>query len=305
MDHSGWSFICGCAPFSDFAFVARERDDLAEQGTVAVTFYMWDRQLGADPREQWGIFDEVVSWRARDMASIKPSDGHRTTVAVGARGEVFEVDPESGEEFTGSVAAEPILIRCLISLDDVVLGVGMGRTMVIREERDIWREVGPGVGEGDSDRIVGFEGVDGYSMNEIYAAGWDGEIWSYAEGRWDRLTSPTNANLNAVCCASNGKVYVVGDHGTLVSGRGGRWVVLDSGRDENLHDLGEFEGEVFAVTDYRILRLTEQGMQTEDRFREGDRPTTCLHLLRAQDGLLSLGPKDLFRFDGETWERVV
>jgi len=38
---------------------------------------------------------------------------------------------------------------------------------------------------------------------------------------------------------------------------------------------------------------------------EDDVPATCLHLLTAEDGLVSMGTKDLFRLHGGTWERLV
>ena len=51
--------------------------------------------------------------------------------------------------------------------------------------------------------------------------------------------------------------------------------------------------------------LTDEGLVPDDRFADADRPGTCLHLLQAEDGVISMGPKDLFAFSGGTWRRIV
>jgi hypothetical protein len=86
MDHRAWTFFTGCAPFRDFAFFARERDDLSDQAVVATSFYCWDEQ-SADPAERWVIYSHVVDWRAQAMASAKEDSGQRVVVCVGRRGQ--------------------------------------------------------------------------------------------------------------------------------------------------------------------------------------------------------------------------
>ena len=91
----------------------------------------------------------------------------------------------------------------------------------------------------------------------------------------------------------------------MVRGAGDQWDFIDTGRPENFQDFAVFDGEVFVVTDFRILRLRPSGLIPEDRFEGGDAPDSCLHLLLAEDGLVSMGPKDLFTFSGGTWRRII
>jgi hypothetical protein len=304
MDTTGWSMLCGCAPFTNFVFCAQEPDDAAEEGRAVTGFYLWDED-DPDPDDKWMVYDTVVSWRAQGMATVKPEFGRRLTIAIGTRGQYFEVEPESMDEAEGTLVGRPGPLRRLVSIAESFIAVGMGRTVLQRESRGRWNEIGPGTLAEDENKVIGFEGVDGYSLEDLYTAGWAGEIWHRAGESWERIDSPTNANLNAVACAPDGSVYIVGDDGSMVVGDGREWRFVDTGRAENLQDVAEFDGELFVVTDFQILRLTEEGLIAEDRFANGDAPTTCLHLLRAADGIISLGPKDLFRFSGGFWERIL
>lgn len=304
MDKDGWTFLCACAPFTGGLFCARERDDLTENDIVASTFYLW-HEANPDPVARWGIYNTVVNWRAQSMATIKPTGKKRITVAIGTRGQYFEVEPESRNEREGVISGRPGPLRRLVAIDDELIAIGMGRTVLRRRGLGIWDEIGPGSLDSDAGQIVGFEGIDGRSLDDFYVAGWGGEIWHRENGTWSQIDSPTNMNLNALTYASDGKIYAVGDNGIVVIGANGSWELMESNRPENLQDVVAFEGEVFVVTDFKILRLTDDGLAPEDRFANNDRPTSCLSLLKAQDGVVSMGPKDLFRFTGKLWQRIL
>lgn len=303
METAGWSFIAGCAAYSDFAFVARERDDLMEEGTVATSFYVWDDQ-NPDINLRWGIYKEIPSWRAMGLGTIKPPSNKRVTVALGSKGQYWEVEPDGLREVAGTIEIE-FPIRHVEAIEDVVIACGMGRTARRRESEGVWTEFGPGTTTADQDRIVGFEDIHGLTANELYAVGWHGEIWHWSRGQWFKIDSPTNVNLNAVACVPDGKVYAVGDNGIMIEGTQNLWQIVETNRPENLMDVTSFDNDIFVVTDYRILRLTADGLVPDDRFADGDLPSTCLQLLPAADGVISLGPKDMFSFANGSWRRVI
>jgi hypothetical protein len=71
-------------------------------------------------------------------------------------------------------------------------------------------------------------------------------------------------------------------------------------------DVAYFAGRVYVATDFEILRLDEDTLIAEDAFGDSDDlPETCLHLLPAADGLMSMGTRDLFRLHDGVWERLV
>ncbi|MEW8507111.1 MAG: hypothetical protein AB2598_10415 [Candidatus Thiodiazotropha sp.] len=304
MEKEGWLFLCGCAPFLDLVFCAREKEELADENVVASAFYAWDEQK-SDPDKRWMVYNMVVNWRAQGIATIKPHGSIRTTVAIGSHGQYFEVEPESLTKSEGAIKKSSIILRCIASVDNVIFAAGMGRSVFIRESLGEWREFGPGNSGSDGDRIIGFEAIDGFAPDNLIAVGWQGEIWSYSEGKWTQITSPTNTNLNAVSCAPDGTVYSVGDNGIMVIGKGDQWEVVDTGRSENLQAVSDFADEVFVATDFRILKLTDDGLVSEQRFQDGDEPATCLSLFKTEGGLMAMGPKDLFRFSDGIWNRII
>jgi hypothetical protein len=306
MKHEGWSFACGWAARTDAVFFARERDDLSAQGVTAASFYLWNEQY-PDPSLRWAIYDQVTDWRAQGMAAIKTSSGNRVVAALGTKGQYYEVEPATAAEHVGASIGPKVLVRCAAAISGSIFAAGMGRSVIRRIDRGSWVEFGPGTTDADRGRVVGFEGIDGVSAEDIYAVGWRGEIWHWSGGAWRQIDSPTNANLNAVACGGGGTLYAVGDDGSMVRGAGDLWDVVLTGRAENLQDVTVFENEVFVVTDYRILRLAPTGLIEDDRFVGDDKPGSCLHLLKAEDGsgVLSMGPKDLFAFSGGAWRRIV
>ncbi len=303
MDHVGWTFFCACAVYADFGFFAREEDELSDRDVVATTFYRWDEQLA--PAEQWAIYSHVVDWRAQAMASAKEGSGDRVVVCVGRQGQFYELVPKIPEQYEGNIDSEEIFPRAITALDGTLFLAGLGRVVRRRTDRGVWVEFGPGAADDGEQRVVGFEAIGGLSANLIYVAGWHGEIWRWNGRSWQQIDVPTNANFNAVACAADATVYVVGDNGSFVQGNGDQWFVRDSARLENLLALEVFEDNVFAVTDYRILRLTDDGFVDEDRFENDDAPASCLQLLRGEDGVLSMGPKDLFSFSNGLWRRII
>jgi hypothetical protein len=62
---------------------------------------------------------------------------------------------------------------------------------------------------------------------ELYAVGWQGEIWHYDGEKWHQLPSPTKLVLVDVCCAGDGTVYACGREGLLLKGRDQTWEIVE------------------------------------------------------------------------------
>jgi hypothetical protein len=299
MDHDKSTFACGSMASLDTIYCAKEVDELSEQDKPNVGLLVFFRDV-------WYRYKFVGPWAAIAMAHIKPPSNEKTVVAVSPKGAYWELESKALLEVNGKIKGVRFAIRSMATIDDVIYACGMGRSVLQRNGPGAWDEIGPGTTDKDDGLVVGFEDLAGFSADDMYAVGWRGEIWQRRKGTWRQLDSPVSANLNAICCAADGKVYIVGDNGAMLRGSNDLWEILDTEGIGNLLDVAFYANTVYAVTDFQILKLEDDGLVPEDAFADpNDFPATCLHLLTAPDGLVSMGTKDLFRLRGGVWERLV
>ncbi len=302
MNHQGSTFICGCAPFTDMVFFVKSLDEMTNKGVTNSSFFLWDEQI-KDKDKRWMKYSTSVGWLALTINTIKMKGKDRITITLGKNGEYFELNPVTLNEETG-VIQDAKFIRSSKVIENTLYACGMDGLVIKRKSLGNWDNITPTL-EGQ-DTIFGFEDISGFSEDEIYAVGWKGEIWRYNGKKWFKINSPTTKNLNAITCAKNGVAYIVGDNGIMLQGRQDSWEILDTERHENLWDVCNYNGEVFVSTDFNILTLDKNNkLINESRFVNDDSPTTCHHLLLGDDGVVSMGGKDLFRYINKRWERVV
>jgi hypothetical protein len=297
MDHSISTFLSGCARYHDFIFFAKSLDEVAENDDQPnSTFLMID---GATT----GQFGEPVGWAALAMAVVKVND-RLVVCAIGPNGELWEGMPSDGSSVTGDIGIGELSWRSMAAIDGDIYACGMGRTAALRIGPLQWKDISAPKPK-DTNQVLGFEDIDGFSAKDLYAVGWQGEIWQRKGSKWRQVDSPVSANLNAVCCADDGMVYVVGDNGVMLKGRDDTWREIATGLTEPLQDVRDFGGKVYVVTDFDIYELADDTLQEVTLAGGDDEPGTCLHLLRGDDGLISLGLKDVLKLHGGTWQRVV
>jgi hypothetical protein len=302
MNHEGSTFISACAPMTGLLFFAKEADELVEDDTPNSSFFSFYEK----DEQRFRKYDEMTGWPAISMATVKPDGGRRLVVAIGPNGDYWEMDAPSADEHVGKLQDFRGNLRKLAVVDDQIYACGMNRVLLQRAAAGRWVSRGPGAQKGDP-AVVGFEDVAGYGSAEMYAVGWAGEIWWGDHDKWRAVDSPTSVNLTALTCASDGFVYAVGHEGMLLKGRRDAWSVVATELDANLRDVAWRDGKLLAVSDFDIL-VYEKGafVPASDFADEEDQPATCLHLLEASDGLVSVGTKDVFvRRDGGLWTRLV
>lgn len=297
MQHHHSTFLSGCTPFEDLCFFAKALDEISDDGVNNSTFLVVDE-------DGWERYATHVGWPATTAATSKPPGQDRDVVFVGPDKNFLEIRPATLQETEGEIEAAQFAVASLVAIDEVIFACGMGREVLQRESCGVWRPIGPPLGD-DEPGIIGFEDIAGFSLDEIYAVGWQGEVWLRSAGNWRRLDSPTSGNLNAVCCAPDGMVYAVGDGGLMLRGRGDAWSVIDTGREETFQDVCAFGDDVFVASDFRILRLVGDKLIPESRFEGNSRPATCLRLLPSDGGVFSMGPKDLYLFKNGNWTSVI
>jgi hypothetical protein len=148
----------------------------------------------------------------------------------------------------------------------------------------------------------GFEDLCGFSEDEIYAVGWQGEIWQWDGKAWTQRKSPTDVILTAACC-SDGVVYACGQDGTLVRGRHDKWERVDIAPVSwDLWDVCAFDGKVYLASMDELVMYDNGAIGPVD-FGD-DPPRTCGKLTHAKGVLWSVGTSDVLSFDGKAWTRI-
>ncbi len=150
--------------------------------------------------------------------------------------------------------------------------------------------------------VYGFESVDGFAEDDIYAVGWKGEIWRFDGSAWELQPSPTNVLLTAVCCAPNGCVYAGGREGLLLSGRGNRWDVVDTGSlRADFWSIVWFDEVLYLSGMQGLFRLWKGQVEFVD---PGLGPSSFNTLAVEAGTLWSIGATDVLVFDGRHWQRI-
>jgi hypothetical protein len=152
--------------------------------------------------------------------------------------------------------------------------------------------------------VCGFFALGGLDESEIYAAGFNGEIWTRRDDKWTREVSPTNVALKAMAVRADGQVCIAGLVGVVVFGRAGRFrAIKHSASRRNFHDVTVFQDKFYLSNDDGVFRLDEASDGLELVKPGGDLSTAHID---AGDGVIgSAGDKIIsWSDDGEHWHEV-
>jgi hypothetical protein len=150
--------------------------------------------------------------------------------------------------------------------------------------------------------IAGFMSMHGLDEFDLYAVGFNGEIWRRLNAVWQPLSSPTNVVLHCVRMLAHDKVYVCGQRGVILRGNGRYFEAIDAGfMEDDLWSLQEFRGAVYLASERALYRLRpDDSLEEVDTGLDEKRTYGHLH---ANDGVMwSFGSKHLaWTEDGRTW----
>jgi hypothetical protein len=282
-------FVRGAARLADLVYVISQMKTLLEQDIAHVS-------LVGLYKGNWGdAFN--TTWNATAVAVAKlPSE---KVVLIGEDGDVATYVGGRREDET--IVPQPVMIRNAREIGGHVHACGSKRQVFKRTGERQWIDMS--APRAAQTEVFGFEAIDGYADNEIYAVGWAGEIWRHDGAAWTQCGSPTNVILTTVCCAGNGLVYAAGQGGVLVSGRGDAWTPVDW-EDEvtaDLWDLCWFQDRLYVATMSGLYTLDANRLVPVDYGAMG--PVTGYSLSAAQGVLWSIGKADVASFDGTAWRK--
>jgi hypothetical protein len=247
-----------------------------------------------------------------DVASVtylvRPGDNYKGWWLVGKRGEVVEV--VGGKPQTNQIPTAGTGVGNKYGYLSRIRSIG-DELYICGYRRQVYRRRGPRwdlISEDILDRRAegpwnGFESIDGFSENDIYAVGDEGEIWHFDGKSWTQSESPTNVNLADVRCI-DGRVWICGDGGVVLSGSVSEWTVVHAGKapSPSWWSVEGFGGEIYLAGDDFLGIIDGQEIRQVQVAGRGSITTQTLH---AKEGILwSIGEEDIFAFDGQTWREL-
>jgi len=292
-----FSFVTGSIRANDLAYLVLSNDASSVGKIPSAGIVQWEPS-------GWGDGGQVP-WRAAGTAiSSHPLE---QLCVVGEFGEVLLLGGgDRHEERIGKGKNSPKNrgpIRGVRAVGNSVYCVGMDRQAYRRDGPKKWTLLGTGLPTVADDEVVGFEAVDGFSESNIYACGWEGEIWHFDGKVWSQRNSPVNTVLVDLCCAGDGYVYACARNGVLVRGLGHLWEVVDLGEfTDDIWSLAWFNGAIYVATMDYVFTLGLRGLELVKMGKEKVR--TCYDLTVGGGMLWSIGAKDVVSFDGKIWSRV-
>ncbi len=259
------------------------------------------------PGDQWGC-TTLLNWDLlRGGAAHMPENQF---VGVDLEGHVFVTGSGVSEQEQDMPAAReggPNRggMRKLKTIDGCLYACGGARSVGKRVGRNQWvshtqalprhAEIGRG----------GFDDIDGFAEDDIYAVGGKADVWHHDGKRWAQVEIPADTWTNAVCCAGDGSVYIAAHDGIILKGRGNRWEVIHRGGSSlGIRDLVWYEDRVWCSSDYGLWTIQD------DRLERAKLPpeiSACDGHLYEGDGVLltaGLGGA-AFREDGQWYSILV
>lgn len=253
-------------------------------------------------------FSHNVLWEGVGVTAF--SHPVRTCIMLGRDGNVLVGTPSGfSEEVIDCGGYSPLSrgpLRNIKNINGSIFAVGMGRQIYQRRSTNDWIRFDKGIPESvDLFQVTGLNSIGGVDADDLYAVGWEGEIWHYEDNIWKKVDSPTNVALFDVLAVSQTEIYMCGQYGTIFKGFGNRWQVIEyEGPRLNFRSMAWFKNRLYLADGHSLRVLSDGKLELVD-FGIGQAvPSSYLH---ENDGLLlSLAGKELF-ITGDTvhWKSLL
>jgi hypothetical protein len=284
-------YVTATAYNKDLLYLIGEDRGLNNQGVAHTRIIAFDRN-------QNFYHNGDYNWRGVGIGIAK--EPATKVVAIGENGEVFCY--AGGKTQIEQIVPRPICLRNMKFIDGLAFACGMKREVFCRTAENTW--IAMSADKPKDGENAGLESIAGYSRKEIYSVGWNGEIWKWDGAQWEQCPKLVSQILTSVTCAEDGKVYVCGQSGALISGRNQSWDIIRlNAFSEDFWDLHWFNGKIYLATMNALYTYTATQGLLQVNFGS-DAPKTCYRLTSAEGVLFSMGSDDVFCFDGKQWARI-
>lgn len=287
--------VTGAVRYRDLIYLASHPDSVAAEVPVSHFHAIDEGLLGFIGGNAWHTASITICKYPHEQMLAMSAHGEIRLFGSGLDSEELISTPDGSPETRG-------LLRKVRNIGQRAYAVGMNRQVYRRDGEGLWVCLDQAIRPAPSE-VKGFEAVDGFAENDLYAAGWDGEIWHFNATSWQVCPSPTNLVLTSLLCAADDQVYAAGQRGLLLKGRQSSWQFIEQeAMRDDIWDLAWFEGQLYVATYRGLYSLVNEQLVPVDFGDE--RPTSFYHLSAADGVLWSFGAKDIMAFDGSRWQRI-
>jgi hypothetical protein len=272
------------------------KDELMEKQVPHSVISMWDHGVWTAKTVPWTAISLCWARKPKEELIIVGYEGQIQAGPVKSLKDETRIDIDKNEGKVG-------FLKCARTIADRAYIGGLDRQLYRRSSGG-WEAFDAGMPAGGEKEVVSIEAIDGFNAKEIYGVGRRGEIWQCDGKRWHRVASPTNLILLGVHCAQDGVTYACGQVGTVLRGRGDTWeVVAHKATKQDFWDVAFFKGVVYLAT-RDVLYALKDGKIAPVDFGDADIPFSFYRFIVTETSLITIGTKDVMRFDGTSWTRI-
>jgi hypothetical protein len=290
----------------DFIFLAEKSgncDRWEEWPPFHIVTYRTQKEVKGDP---WGC----LKFKKNNFINAKVvPDSAESLLCIDQEKTVYFAHFKDGPNYESPIP-DNVISRSAYGLQNIqgtIYAVGQPRAVARRDGPNQWtlisQEAQQGVEELDALKI-GFDCIDGFDQNDLYAGGGHSDLWHFDGSHWTPVDLPiANMRIRAISCAGDGQVYLVGRFGDIARGRGDRWEMVEHGVTTNdFTDAVWYQDRLYAATEHRLYQLQGDELRLVD-FGDAKKPPFSFGHLYVNAGLLlSAGAHSAALYDGECWK---
>ena len=299
----GYSIIeCALRNFSDiYILLQKDGQDLDEENTLSrLIVYSIENKNWQLVEEFEELNFESMTFCSKPEERLLIMDEDGEMISYGQNSYIKEADIPGGEDSY---------------MNKIAIMNGQGRAYAVGSERHIWRRIDesqwqsihesthtPDMEDKDGGDM-GFSAISGFSEKDIYVSGNESDTWHYDGKQWHPVELPTNQTIHSVLCAGNDQVYLCGNLGCLMKGRGDHWKTIESDALSNarLDCLTWFDGNVYVSTPKSLLRINNEDV-VEPVMDVLPISSFTVGVVKAnQFMLVACGVGTVRMYDGKTW----
>ena len=232
-------------------------------------------------------------------------------VMVSFFGSVVRFEQNSGK-WEDDIPPHPSFNKTIIAMAKVISGrmfaVSDWRLALRRDGINKWTILDNGIpdpAELDPNSEEGFSVIDGFSENDIYAAGLCADVWHWNGVIWKQIELPTNVDIYSICCGGDGLVYISTGVRTIWVGRNNKWKAIKYDQEIKFVNMTWFKDRIYMAYAGTLYEIKDGKFQESELNSHKDKPADC-SFIDANDEVMLMGSKlEIATFDGKEFTTIM